>query len=131
MLAIALSAGFLALATVPPAAAPAPSSSAAAASYFLVRLIPPRPTFAASMTSEERAVMDKHVAYWMAQVKTGNILIFGPIQDPAGIYGLMILRASSEAEARELTSNDPAIIGHIGMRSEIYPFIKSVVGTGN
>jgi len=38
-----------------------PKSENGGARYFLCRLIPPRPTFAADMTSEEAQVMGRHV----------------------------------------------------------------------
>jgi len=131
MIASAFSASLLAMAVLPSAAGADPKAAAAADSYFVVKLIPPRPAFATSMTGNERAVMDQHIAYWRAEMKSGKVLIFGPVRDPAGVYGLMILRASGEAEARELISNDPAVLGGIGMRPEIHPFIESIVGGGN
>lgn len=32
--------------------------------YYLYKVIPPRPTFAADMTGTKSAIMSKHVAYW-------------------------------------------------------------------
>ena len=32
--------------------------------YYMDKVIPPRPTFAADMTETESAIMSKHVAYW-------------------------------------------------------------------
>nr|MBB6139066.1 hypothetical protein [Mucilaginibacter sp. X5P1] len=32
--------------------------------YFAVKLIPNRPSFAKNLTSDERAIMQQHSAYW-------------------------------------------------------------------
>jgi hypothetical protein len=32
--------------------------------YFVLKLTPPRPTFAEDMTEEERTIMMQHAAYW-------------------------------------------------------------------
>jgi len=47
--------------------------------YFFVRTQDPRPTFQLDMTTEERAIMIKHVAYWSEKAvlakRTGRSLI--------------------------------------------------------
>lgn len=77
--------------------------------YFLLRLIPPRPTFQQDMTPEERQVMLQHVAYWTDQLNKGPMLIFGPVADPAGAWGVGILDVPDLEAARRLTQDDPAV----------------------
>ena len=77
--------------------------------YFLLRLIPARPTFQQDMGEAERQVMLEHVAYWTGQVEAGRMLIFGPVADPKGGWGVGILEAEDEEAARRLTLDDPAM----------------------
>jgi uncharacterized protein len=78
-------------------------------SYFAYRLIPPRPTFAADLSDTEAATMGEHVAYWQQHLEAGRVLIFGPVADPAGSWGLAIVAADDEDEVRTLGKSDPAI----------------------
>ena len=94
------------------------------ASHFLCRLIPPRPTFPADMTSAEAAVMQRHAAYWRELLAQGKAIAFGPVADPKGAWGLGLVRAGDEAELRELQSKDPAL--ELGMRYESLPMLALV-----
>jgi hypothetical protein len=76
--------------------------------YFMLRLNPPRPTFAQDMTVEERKIMLEHVAYWKSLMKAGLAVVFGPVLDPKGVYGLGIVCADDEEQVAELVKNDPA-----------------------
>ena len=61
--------------------------------HFALKLIAPRLTFAKDMSAEERAIMQQHVAYWKGLMDAGNVLVFGPVIDPKGVYGLGIVEA--------------------------------------
>ena len=87
---------------------------------FFLRLVPPRPTFAKDMTPEEAAIMERHAAYLSGLVDKGRGIAFGPVFDPAGAWGLGILEATDEAEARALTDADPVVVAGIA-RYEIVP----------
>jgi hypothetical protein len=56
--------------------------------YFLYKLIPPRPTFPQDMTELERKLMQEHVAYWKDLANRRIAIVFGPVSDPRGTYGL-------------------------------------------
>ena len=75
--------------------------------YFFVRTQNPRPTFHLDMTAEERAAMEKHVAYWSEQAALGRAIAFGPVMDPRGVYGIGIYDVASEAALRALIAADP------------------------
>lgn len=102
----------------------AKAQSATPYRYFLCRLVPPRATFMQSMSPSEKAVMARHVAYWTEQSKRGEVALFGPVSDPAGAWGVLILRAASEAALQAEVDADPAITSGIGMRYEVLPFIR-------
>jgi uncharacterized protein len=76
--------------------------------YFVLHLLPSRPDFAQTMTEEERAIMTKHVAYWMEIMNQGKVLAFGPVLDPKEVYGLGIISVNDEQEVKDFIANDPA-----------------------
>ncbi len=96
--------------------------------FFLCRLIPPRPTFAQDMTEAEATVMRDHLSYWTHLAKRGTAIVFGPVADPKGLWGLGILVVADEAEVQSLTGNDPVIKSPIGARYEILPMPWAVIG---
>jgi uncharacterized protein YciI len=77
--------------------------------YFVYRLIPPRPTFHLDMSAEERETMNRHVAYWRAHTDAGRVVVFGPVIEPEGSWGLGVIRAPDDAAAQALVDADPAI----------------------
>jgi len=78
-------------------------------STFVFRLIAPRPTFALDMTDEERTVMERHAVYWQSFVESGQMVIFGPVVDAAGSWGLGVVEADDEDELRAFAASDPAV----------------------
>ena len=89
--------------------------------HFFCKLVPPRPDFAQTMTDAERATMREHVAYWTGKVTTGNALLFGPVADPAGGYGIGIMKADSLEAMHALRDADPVIMAAAGFRYDISP----------
>jgi uncharacterized protein YciI len=88
--------------------------------HFFLKLIPPRPDFPTSMSEAERETMGRHADYLASLLKQGVGTAFGPVFDPAGVFGMGIVEAVDEAAARALTDKDPAVIGGVG-RYEIFP----------
>jgi uncharacterized protein YciI len=78
-------------------------------STFVFRLTAPRPTFALDMTDEERAVMERHAAYWQPFIESGQMVIFGPVLDTTGSWGLGVVEAEDEEELRAFAAGDPAV----------------------
>ncbi len=87
--------------------------------YFF-KLLPPRVTFIEDMTQQEEKLMHEHAHYVGEQMKDGKVLLFGPVRDPAGAFGLAILEVDNEAEARTLGENDPTVRAGL-CRFECYP----------
>ncbi len=77
--------------------------------YVLARTNNPRPTFHVDMTPEERALMERHVAYWSAYAERGIAVAFGPVMDPSGAYGVGIYRVDDLDHMRRLLARDPAL----------------------
>jgi uncharacterized protein len=78
-------------------------------SHFVYRLIPPRASFAADMTDAEAEVMGQHAAYWTDQLERGRVVVFGPVADPAGIWGLGVIDTEDDIAAKAIVNDDPAI----------------------
>jgi uncharacterized protein YciI len=80
-------------------------------STFVVRLKAPRPTFALDMTDEEREVMGRHAAHWQRYIDSGQMVVFGPVLDADGSWGLGVLEAGDEEEdeLRAFAQTDPAV----------------------
>ena len=78
-------------------------------STFVFRLTAPRPTFALDMTDEEREIMRRHAAYWQPLVESGHMVIFGPVLDSSGSWGLGVVEAEDEEEIRAFAAGDPVV----------------------
>jgi uncharacterized protein YndB with AHSA1/START domain len=94
--------------------------------FFHVRLLPPRPDFAMTMQADERAIMTEHVGYWRQMLADGKAVLFGPVADPAGAWGLGILKAEDEAAVKALTDADPTIRSGRGFSFEVRPMLDAV-----
>lgn len=77
--------------------------------HFFLKLIPPRSTFPADMTAEERALMMEHVKYTQEQFAAGKVLIFGPVMAATGAFGMAVFEAADEAEVRAIMEKDPTV----------------------
>jgi uncharacterized protein YciI len=94
--------------------------------YFFTKLIPPRLSFAQDMTNEERLLMTEHAAYWKALAERGVALVFGPVGDPRGAYGILITQADSQEHIELLTANDPVTKSGLNFKFETYPMLNIV-----
>jgi uncharacterized protein YciI len=83
-------------------------------STFVIRLIAPRPTFALDMTDEERAIMGRHAAHWQPFIDSGQMVVFGPILDSTGSWGLGVIEAEDEDELRAFAAGDPVVTTQTG-----------------
>lgn len=95
--------------------------------YFLYKLISPRTTFPQDITSIEMKIMQEHVVYWKELTIKKIVLLFGPVADPKGTYGLAIVEAANEEAVNEYGIHDPAIEANVGFRFEIYPMPQVIL----
>jgi len=76
--------------------------------FFFLRLNPPRPDFPDDMTNRERGIMQEHIEYWKPYLNDGTLIVYGPVMDPKGTFGMAVLCVDDEEQARQLASHDPA-----------------------
>jgi uncharacterized protein YciI len=76
---------------------------------FVFRLKAPRPTFALDMTEDEREIMGRHAAHWQPYIESGQMVIFGPVLDATGSWGLGVIEAEDEDELRAFAAADPVV----------------------
>jgi uncharacterized protein len=78
-------------------------------STFVFRLLASRPTFAVDMSAGEREIMGRHAAYWRPYIDAGQMVVFGPVLDDTGSWGLGVIEVEDEDELRAFASRDPAV----------------------
>ena len=99
-------------------------------STFVFRLKANRPTFALDMTDEEREIMGRHAAHWRPYIESGQMVVFGPVLDPSGSWGLGVVEAEDEdeEELREFAAGDPVVTtgtGTIEVGKMLSGFVRS------
>jgi|SRR5216684_1152986 len=94
--------------------------------YFFIKTQNPRPTFHLDMTMDELAIMERHVAYWSDIAARGTAIVFGPVMDPQGVYGIGVYQVQDESEMRKLLEHDPA---NGLLRYDVLLMPRAVVGT--
>ncbi len=95
--------------------------------YFYVRLNAPRTTFLTDMTDNERAVMDAHIANWTRLTQERTAVLFGPVFDPAGGFGVGILDVADEQAAKDIVAQDPTATSNLGFTFDIYPMMMGMI----
>jgi uncharacterized protein len=96
--------------------------------HFVYKLVPPRPTFDTDMSDDEAAIMDRHADYWQERLTEGRVVVFGPVSDPSGTWGLAVVEAETDDEVHGLGADDPAVLS--GMCAfEVLPMPVAIVRT--
>ncbi len=94
--------------------------------YFFVKTNNQRPTFQIDKSPDEQATMAKHVAYWSEKAALGTAIVFGPVADPKGVYGISVCEVQNEEEMRELLEHDPA---NGLLQYEVFSMLRAIIGT--
>jgi len=100
-----------------------------AVKHYCCRLLTPRASFPGDMTAAERALMQAHAEYWRDRMGEGRVVVFGPVSDPSGPWGLLVLQLTDDMEPAALTGADPVIRAGIGFRFEIHPMQAVLPGS--
>ena len=75
--------------------------------YFL-KLIPPQPTFMIDMSEDEKEIMMNHVGYWNKLLEDNIAIVFGPVLDSKGAYGVGVVNVETEEQLLKVMGDDPA-----------------------
>ena len=51
------------------------------------------------MNETEKTLMQEHFLYWKGRQDKGEVLVFGPVMDPKGPYGMGVIAAADDAAA--------------------------------
>ena len=94
--------------------------------YYLYKLLPPRPDFAFTMSPDEAAVMQAHGEYWDGLLARGTAVVFGPVAEPSGAWGLGVLEVDDPADAERVREADPAVTSG-RLTAELHPMVSAFV----
>jgi uncharacterized protein YciI len=61
------------------------------------------------MTDDERDVMGRHAAHWQPLIDSGQMVVFGPILDGTGSWGLGVVESDDEDALRAFAAKDPVV----------------------
>ena len=92
--------------------------------HFVDRLISPRSSFPADMSPDERTIMGEHAAYWRGLLAGGSVVVYGPVADPAGVWGLAVVDAPTAADVEAIGRADPAVSSNLCTFS-VYPMLTT------
>ena len=53
--------------------------------------------------------MGRHAAYWQPLVESGRMVVFGPVLDSTGSWGLGVVEADDEEQLRAFAAGDPVV----------------------
>ncbi len=76
--------------------------------YYFLKLVPKRVDFAQTMSEEEQNIMQRHIVYWKKYLDKRIVVVYGPVMDPKGVYGIGIVGVDKEEQLNSLIGNDPA-----------------------
>ena len=92
---------------------------------YLIRQVRPEALTEGFTESESRAMSD-HYEYLRGMTRKGVVLLAGPtLNTDNSNFGLVVLKAETEKEARDIMHNDPSVINRV-VRAELYPFRASL-----
>ncbi len=91
---------------------------------FIYLIHPLRHEFFDHPTPFEDEAMEAHFQYLKLATQTGKVLLAGPCLDET--FGVVILSAANEAEARQFMLDDPAVSSNV-MMAELHPLKVSLM----
>lgn len=90
--------------------------------YAIVLKPVPRLLDAANWTEEDNQAVASHFQRLKAFTETGKVILAGrTLNEDASQFGLIIVEVGSEAEAREIMDQDPAVKAGV-MTAELFPY---------
>ena len=82
-------------------------------------------------TEAESKIVSDHFSYLKDLMERGAVILAGRTQNnDYSSFGIIIFRAESEDQAREIVRNDPAVKNNV-MRAELYPYRIALLNAEN
>lgn len=81
---------------------------------YLCKWLPPRADFLATMTTQEKELMQQHGSYLNALCSQGIIIAHGPVIDEQGGYGVSLYTIEDDEDISSYTSQDPIVKNGVG-----------------
>jgi len=53
--------------------------------------------------------MGRHAAHWQSRVDSGQMVVFGPVLEAAGSWGLGVVESEDEDQLRAFAAGDPVV----------------------
>ncbi|ROZ75853.1 hypothetical protein EEB15_14390 [Ramlibacter sp. WS9] len=82
--------------------------------YCLAKFLPPRADFLATMTHAEVSLMQEHRAFLNDLLQKGVVVAHGPVDDPAGGWGLSLYQVEDDQDVGAMAANDPPALASAG-----------------
>lgn len=89
--------------------------------FYLLKLIPPRPTYPDDASMAEMDAMGRHADYIRHHIDEGTVFAAGPVMDPAGTWSVAIVEVENDEALDRLCNEDPVIRTGLGFRWEVLP----------
>jgi uncharacterized protein len=93
--------------------------------FYLCKLVPPRPTFPQDMMPREAEIMRAHAAYCGKLLEAGKAVVFGPVADPQGVWGLGVLQLPDDADPQAIVAEDPVMKADAGFAYQVMPMLQA------
>jgi uncharacterized protein YciI len=99
---------------------------------YLYRIQPFRPQMLTEgPTDEEARITGQHFEYLKGLMAEGVVILAGRTTNTDySSFGIVIFNAESDAAARAIMENDPAIINRV-MRGEVFPYRMALLEAAN
>ncbi len=94
-------------------------------SHFLIQLHPVRAEMPYDMNEHEQKVMGEHFVYLKKLTQKGIVLMAGPVFGNP-VFGLCVVKAASEEEARAIAEQDPSVIQKVNTYT-VAPMVRSLM----
>jgi len=71
--------------------------------------------------------MRRHAQYWQPHIESGAMVVFGPVLDSTGSWGLGVIEADDEDELRAFAASDPVVTtgtAHLELGRMLASFVR-------
>jgi len=94
--------------------------------YYYAVIRPYRQDFIINPKEEEEQIMSDHFLYLKSLLEQQKLYLAGPTLIPEDPFGLIILEADTEEDARNLLENDPSVKAGIQKIADFRPIRLSL-----